>query len=198
MAGFVIHAPIFTEIEMNETKINQGRSILAVDLKDLKAPWKDWCASHGLTPSEAVRQVLTAVMKGQGRGVITPRLKEARSARRGGQKRIEITLSEDEYAVLGEMAGREGMSLSRWLQSLLRVQLGKPQFNSAELEALVQSNRNMLALGRNINQIARHLNSREFSDDLTSAQIDYILKEIQAHKTHLRDLLDGNAQRWRP
>jgi len=174
------------------------RHTLVVDLGELKAPWKSWCASHGLTPSEAVRRVLQVAMKTNQSGEGAPPVRQARALRNGSRKRFEISLSRSEYQDIADLARREGMTVARLFKSVVRrLTTGQAQFSSAELGALVISNRAIIALGRNVNQIARHMNERPDKDELSQAQLEVIMREIADHRRHIRGLLDANADRWR-
>lgn len=171
---------------------------LVVDLGELKAPWKAWCASHDMTPSEAVRRVLQEAMKAAPGGEGASPMRQAHAVRNGNRKRFEISLSVSEYQDVADMAKREGMTVARLFRSVVRrLTTGQAQFSLAELEALTISNRAMIALGRNVNQIARHMNERPDKDELTLAQLDLITREIEDHRRHVRSLLDANADRWR-
>ena len=56
-------------------------------------------------------------------------------------------------------AKRRGLAPSRWISALVQTALMKePVLTEAELLVLEESNRELAALGRNLNQIARALN----------------------------------------
>lgn len=173
----------------------KGRpTTLVVDLKDLKAPWADWCASHGLTPSEAVRRVLGTVISGSAKG--NSAAPESVSA--AALRRCEIRLSSDEHTALMRLAEEEGMTLSRWFQALVRLHLsGRPQFGRQEIAALVESNQQIRAIGRNLNQVAHRLNEGS-GEGVSAEQMQGLRDAIETHKSHVRVLLDANGKRWRP
>jgi hypothetical protein len=92
----------------------------------------------------------------------------------------------------------EGMTVSRWLVGLARVRLaGDTSFSTAEVEALARSSQTLAAIGRNVNQIARHMNERPDKDELTLAQIELVVREVREHTKIVTGLLAANSDRWR-
>jgi len=172
---------------------------LVVVLKDLKKPWEAWCRARQVTPSEAVRQVLRRVIEGAPASDTLPHQADFGGSKTGGsKKRLEIRLTDVELAALKAVADREGMSVPRWLTGLVRLHLtGEPQFGEDEVRALTRSNQLLLALGRNVNQIARNMNARAESDELTLAQIEYLADLIRSHTEAVSALLTANSRRWR-
>lgn len=181
-----------------QTSKNPRPTLLHVDLKELKAPWAEWCAGRSLTPSEAVRRVLGVVLNGKDQAGFAPHLADFEAETGGERRRVEIRLTEAEHLALVEVAGREGMSVPRWLTGLVRLYLtGEQQFGEAEVEALARSSQVLLALGRNVNQIARNMNQRVDRDELTLAQIEYLANLIKTHTEAVSAVLTANSRRWR-
>ena len=73
----------------------------------------------------------------------------------------------------------------------------EPVLTDAEVNALRGSNRELAAIGRNLNQIARALNV-EFrdSDKLNKELIDRLLEQIDGHRDKVSNLIDRNMNRW--
>jgi len=171
---------------------------LAVDLKALHEPWTHWCATRGLTPSEAVRQVLTAVLKGNPPPNATPDPSDFAVAAGDRRRRVEIRIPEAEFLALAFAAEREGMSVPRWIIGVVRTQLSGDQlYTDREVECLARSNQLLLALGRHINQIAYNMNQRVDTDALTLAQIEYVAKFLKTHVAEVATLLHASRRRWR-
>lgn len=171
---------------------------MVVDLKDLKGPWTEWCATRDLTPSEAVRRVLRRVLDGNPKSEFAPHPADFDVEGCDGRRRLEIRLTPAEHLALTAVADREGMSLPRWLTGLVRLNLtGEQQFGEGEVEALTRSSQVLLALGRNVNQIARNMNQRVDRDELTLAQIEYLADLIKKHTEAVSAVLTANSRRWR-
>ena len=78
------------------------------------------------------------------------------------RKRITLTLPQFIVDLAVERAGSKDMALSRWIASLVQSHVFQPPVSTtAELKLLNESNRQLRAMGVNINQIARALNRNE-------------------------------------
>lgn len=170
---------------------------LTVDLKELKVPWLAWCEARDITPSEGVRQALQHVLSPEENNSAPLSVKEAKS-RRGDLKRLAFSVSATDYDRVASLAAREGMSVARWIGRLLKAHLtGEAQLNDQELQAMLASNRSILALGRGINQIARRMNSHPGAPPWDLASIRAVQAELEAHRGQIRRVLDANCERWR-
>jgi hypothetical protein len=79
---------------------------------------------------------------------------------------MEVNLTPSELAALKRMAGHEGYVPTKWVVAMIRTKLtGQPQVGQPELETLARSNQQLLALGRNLNQIAKVLNTSPHNRD---------------------------------
>ncbi len=177
---------------------NAGRPLLHVDLKDLKEPWLDWCRARNLTPSEAVRRIVKAVLDGNPTDGGLPHPDDFNGVAGEDRRRVEIRIPATEFLALEAAAGREGMSVPRWLIGLVRTSLtGEALLVEHEAEALARSNTLLLALGRNINQIAYNMNQRVDRDELTQAQVEYVSKFLKEHVGEVSSVLQASRKRWR-
>ena len=171
---------------------------LAVDLKSLHGPWAAWCERRGLTPSEAVRRVLNVVLNGNPSPDAAPYPADYDDVAGEGRHRVEIRIAEAEFLAGAATADREGLSVPKWLTALLRVHLtGEQMLGMSEVEALARSNQLLLALSRNINQIAYNMNQRAATDKLTLAQIEYVQTFLKSHVAEVAAVLHANSARWR-
>ncbi len=151
-----------------------------------------------MTTSEAVRLVLGRVLTGAPVSEGLPNPSDFEHEMSSERQRIEIRVSATEHLALKAAADREGMSVPRWLATYMRTHLtGEEHLGRAEVEALARSSQLLLALGRNINQIAYNLNQRADSDALTSAQIAYVTDFLKEHTQAVAAVLHANSKRWR-
>jgi hypothetical protein len=170
---------------------------MSADLGVLKQPWLAWCAKQKRTPSDALRQVLAKVMH-SGLPDSVPRGVEVRDRAEKPRVRVELHLTESEHRTLTPLARAEGFPVTKWIIALIRARLiGHPQFGQAELEMLARSNQQLLAIGRNLNQLAKALNTsprdqRAFRVDL----ITELSSRIQTHTTMVSRVMRGNLERW--
>ncbi|WP_243637442.1 plasmid mobilization relaxosome protein MobC [Parashewanella curva] len=66
-----------------------------------------------------------------------------------------------------------------------------------ETDALKESNRQLAAIGRNLNQIARVLNIEfRHSDKITAEMIELLVDRIDQHSTKVEDLIQQGHKRW--
>jgi hypothetical protein len=169
---------------------------VTVDLGELKAPWQAWCQDHRITPSQALRNAIRQAMDGTTtqappRIHVSPRTERATA-------RIELNLTTSELAALKKMAGHEGYLPTKWVVAMIRTKLtGQPHVGQPELERLTRSNQQLLALGRNLNQIAKVLNtSPENRSAFRVEVITELSRVIRAHTDKVSDVLRGTVERW--
>jgi hypothetical protein len=90
------------------------------------------------------------------------------------------------------------MVLSRWLSSLVQSNLtGQPVMSTAELQALKTSNRELAAVGRNINQIAKALNQAFYETE--KVRIDTLAElaaVIDANSKAIWALVRASQNAW--
>lgn len=168
-----------------------------MDLGELKAPWQAWCQAHGITPSHAIRNVLRQAMDRKAERAPVPRTRVT-SKRERATARIELNLTTSELAALKKMAGHEGYLPTKWVVAMVRTKLtGEPHVGQPELETLARSNQQLLALGRNLNQIAKVLNTAPQNRAAFRVEvITELSRVIQAHTKKVANLLRGTVERW--
>lgn len=108
--------------------------------------------------------------------------------------RLSAKLKDD----LAHRAKEQGASPGSYLVALCRVHLSqKPYFTERELEVLRQSNSELTAIGRNINQIARALNrSLDNADMARSTELEQIVTLVKGHRDYVRGLIRANLSSW--
>ncbi|MGE8546723.1 MAG: hypothetical protein ACN6OC_04690 [Alcaligenes sp.] len=178
--------------------MKNNKATLSVRLdSDLKRRWQVFCVRQGSTPSDALRQVIVRLLNGSTTASSpTPSTHEHPDTSR---RRLELRLTETEYARIEALALQQGMSANRWVIHLIRANLsGEPQFGMTELRTLGESNSRLLAIGRNLNQIARHMNAgRALETVVTAERIDTLTRHIKAHTARVADIMRANIDRWR-
>lgn len=166
-----------------------------IDLQDYKQPWLDYHRANGVTPSQAFRQVVAKL-------TAQPRSEHAVAAipeEEGAKIRKELRLTVSEIRRAEAHAARDGFSLNRWIVALINARLdGTPQLGQQELELLARSNLHLLAIGRNLNQLARVANSRlpGVGPSLAPAIIA-LNRVVMEHSLKVAAMMQKNAERWR-
>ncbi len=170
---------------------------ITVDLGDLKAPWQAWCQDHGVTPSHALRNAVRQAMDRKATQAPPPRLRVSRRRERA-TARMKLNVTPSELAALRTCARLEGYQPTAWVVAMIRTKLtGEPHVGQSELETLARSNQQLLALGRNLNQIAKVLNTAPQNRTAFRAEvITELSRVIQAHTKKVSDVLRGTVERW--
>jgi len=170
---------------------------VTVDLGELKAPWQAWCQAHRITPSHSLRNALRQAMDRKATRAPVPRARVTPKRERA-TARIELNLTTSELAALNKMAGHEGYVPTKWVVAMIRTKLtGQPHVGQPELERLTRSNQQLLALGRNLNQIAKVLNTSPQNRDAFRVEvITELSRVIRAHTDRVSNVLRGTVERW--
>ncbi|MDB5916491.1 MAG: hypothetical protein JWR40_725 [Massilia sp.] len=178
---------------------------------------------HGKPPFAPVASTLTCKVTSS-RGSITARPSASRRAKHSArsspssretplqdrrrrslkslrQKKIrrEILLARSELSEAEAIASREGFSLTRWIVALISARPdATPQLGQREIEVLARSNLQMLAIGRNLNQIARAANAGSFKGRSGSADaIEELHSAVMQHARQVVKAISANVARWR-
>ncbi len=113
--------------------------------------------------------------------------------------RITIRLTSNNLAEITKQAKLEGyLNQSNWVPAAVLSNIHRdPVLTDNETQALRESNRQLAAIGRNLNQIAKILNI-EFreSDKITKEMIQLLEDKLIQHKQKVNTLLTKNCQRW--
>ena len=164
---------------------------ITVDLQEYKEPWLQYCKANETTPSEALRQVAAKLTKS-----MPPTPKEELAPL--GKIRKAIKFTQEEIFGIEAAAQADGFVFNRWIIALVRARLGKgAQLGQPELEALARSNMQVMAVGRNINQIVRELRSNpSLVNDAWLTEVAGVKRLIDEHATTVAKVLEANVRRW--
>ena len=163
--------------------IEKKSPILSVRLgPDLKERWEAYCERLGRAPSSAIKEAIEQQLKAAD-ALPAPKAYRQTEKLREPKERFEILLTISEKAAVKERARIERCSMRHWIVDAIRTGLThEPQFGMSEIDALGESNYQLLALGRNLNQIARRLNE--------GSPEPFTLEHIEA----LRRLIDKQTE----
>ena len=177
------------------TEARKRPTQVTMDLQGYKQPWLDWCDARGMKPSDAFRKIVAKLVSqpAESAGAIQFEQPEKPTVRR----EVKLTLSEDK--ALEARAAAEGFSPTKWMVSLIRAKLtGTAQYGQRELELLDRSNMRLLAIGRNLNQVAKALNASPADYSLYRVElIEDLQKTIKEHTRTVSDAIAANVSRWR-
>ncbi|MDU8458154.1 plasmid mobilization relaxosome protein MobC [Pseudomonas syringae group sp. J254-4] len=164
---------------------------------DLKARWADYCLALGKSPGAAIK---AAIEQQLAQSAANPPLKPYQQVEetttRDPMQRFEILLTASEKAAINERAQIERCSMRRWIVDAIRIGLThEPQFGMDEIDALGESNYQLLALGRNLNQIARRMNEGGY-EPVTAERIEALSRIIDNHTEKVSRAIRASIERW--
>ena len=126
-------------------------------LYGMKAAFERYASAHNNSVPAALAELVQHVIRSAGIhvGDLTP---PAAPPQRSERVTVRLSLAEMRDA---ETLAQGHGGVREWIVSLVRSRTtaGHPQFSPAEQIALYESNRELWAIGRNVNQIAHALNS---------------------------------------
>ncbi|WP_321874505.1 plasmid mobilization relaxosome protein MobC [Burkholderia ubonensis] len=175
------------------------RGHISVDLGALRPQLDAYCGAHQTTPSAVVRRAVADILAG---GMpardsvvvpypITPAIE--------GTDRLVLRLTASEREALSQVAESAGFKTAqRWIIAALRIFLTqKPHLSDNEISVLADSNFQLAAIGRNLNQIAKRLNSEPDVSGYRLDVIEDVNKRIRQHTEFVSSLLQMNIERWK-
>lgn len=169
---------------------NLSRKIWARVSEETGAKFDSLMVANGhKRPSAFLREVIEAVTKTE------VKLRHAENdSGRGAEMRLVLT--EQERIALDGARGT--MPRTTYTLKVLRCHLmRRPEFDDQTRLALKESNRELLYLGKNINQVARQLNSSLSNSDKVHAQmLEELRLAIMQHTERVAKLLEASLNRW--
>lgn len=164
---------------------------------DYLARWKAFCASQGMTSSDAGRRALFHYMGEQIAAMPAPFVAVPESADRT-RHRQEVRLSGSEVQAIDKLASAAGASRRKYMVNLIRSHLLRtPQLGMHELAAIGESNKQLAAIRSLLNQIAKKMNSGE---NVAASTIQRALSDtesvIYAHIASIHPVIRSNLDRW--
>ncbi len=110
------------------------------------------------------------------------------------KKRVEIRLTSSEYEAIEQRI--EGGTVQAWIINSVRASLTNvPHFSMDATKALWSSSRELRAIGRNLNQIAKALNAGE-PTSLSTEKISALSEVIYDHTRKVSKVVSAGVNRW--
>ncbi|PLZ01764.1 plasmid stabilization protein [Burkholderia sp. WAC0059] len=169
------------------------RARLCVELGPVKARWEAWCALHGVTMGEGIRQLVLDVLDTNGgmpdaRGAPGP----GEVSADGHRERIEIRLTAEEFEGVRRHATAGGLTANRWIVALVRAQLMRePQLGAHEMRMLADSNQHLAMIVTLLGRLQGRTDVREVERVLAGVRV-----VIDAHLRTVAQVLRANLDRW--
>jgi len=161
---------------------------------ETKVRFRSMAKARGLSESELLRAVILAVT-GEDDDIGQPIEPDAE---RADTARMTVRMPRFLIEATGAQAKIKGMAPSRYVAALVQSNLlRQPVMTDAELVGLWASNRELAAIGRNINQIARSLNEVFHETERVKLERLAELREaIARHEAAVRALVRASQKSW--
>ena len=118
---------------------------------------------------------------------------------RGQKHKVTILLTPSENEAISRIAQERECSRQFWITSLVRAALTKGlTVGGAELKALGEFNYQLMAIGRNLNQIAHQINSDPDKNlhRLRVVELQKLGEQIKEGREYTHALVDACSHRW--
>lgn len=189
------------------------RVTTSFEIGGLKEPWAAYCKANDIGSGAALCQVIQKLTKAdpslmpqavreelESRPQQPAKPYEVREGVEKKQHRVYITLTESEKNAVEAQAKADGFKKgTAWTVALIRARLtNQPQFGAREIELLGESNHQLLAIGRNLNQIAHALNAAKgkSSGAYDSQLVEELADAVKRHVRKVGDALRASINRW--
>lgn len=160
-----------------------------IDLGQYKQAWVEHCRARAESPSAVLRQLIAGVLA-EVPAAVTPQT--------AGKIRKQLLLTAEESVYVNTAAQRAGMRDGRWVVALIRARMGRQvQLGQAELALLGKSNLALLAIGRNLNQLARAAHSGPAPVTELVPVLGALRVQLSSHVDSVARLLAVNQEYWR-
>jgi hypothetical protein len=157
------------------------------------------CEERNIKPAHLLEQMIAKVAPAQlALTNMEPIAQEETDLTSEPAKPFFLRLHKRDADELRKRAGVEKQTPQDWIRQRVRASLWKaPQFSKSEELALLESNRELSFLGRNINQIAHSLNASLNNMDLVNAaKLERLATQIKKHRNHVYSLINNNWGRY--
>jgi hypothetical protein len=162
---------------------------------EIKAVLRKMALREGITESALVKQLLGTVLRTSAIDALPASPTEG-GANRGS--RLTVRLAPEDLRLLKERAGARSMASATYAAVLLRSHLrNAAPLPKEELLALKRSVAELSSIGRNLNQIARAVNSGEHVSLPGRQELMLMLKIAEGLRDHVKSLLKVNTASWR-
>jgi len=159
----------------------------------IKADFIKLAENHGLTESELLRLLITNALSNQDQQ-LTPK-----------EKGVDIEITELKIrlpkfliAQAKAKAKTQGMATTRWIKSLVQSNLIQPPvLIDSAIIALKETDRELAAVGNNLNQIARKINESIFKIEWVKIEkLDEVKQEVKSVRTAIDELIKVSRNGW--
>lgn len=159
---------------------------------ETKSQWAALAKSQGKTEAELTRELIVRILKR------TP--EPPPSDAEGPLLEVVLKLKPHEIEAVKKAAAAMGWKRNTWIVALIRsVVFKEPRLTDPEARAVMRGCSELLAIGRNLNQIARAMQTEAGENrEITASDLTDLRAQISAHVSSVGRLVEAAEQRWKP
>ncbi len=160
-----------------------------------KKALRDFCKDNGLTEADLLRRMIRQIL---GDRVVKEDDKAPKIVKEGSNN-FTLRLTGREIRMIEKRAEKEGFTFrTTWAVAVIRQALSSdPILTHDEIQSLRDSNRELAAIGRNLNQVAHSINiDYRNSEKFTPELFDALNEHISDHRSKVAAVLDASVNRW--
>jgi hypothetical protein len=162
--------------------------------EDTKQRFAAMAAAQGISESALLNRTITLLLQSV---TAEPLVVAERSIATGRDSRLSIRLRPDDQRLLKERSLTRGIPAATYVAALVRSHLtGQSPLPKKELGGLLEAVRELRAIGRNLNQIARAANQGSNPAAPSREDLRAILKACEALRDHVRSVVMANLKAW--
>ena len=161
-------------------------------LGDLTTPFFKQCKIENISASELMRKALLQYLRLPEKVESQHSFSVENKHDFGEKKKVVITFNESEFLALEKLRKfAYKPTYQAVIIAIFRAYISEePYLNEQEILLLKDANTQLLAIGRNLNQIARKINSGEFKTKLDSQYLEQLVRACQNHENYYRGLIN--------
>lgn len=167
---------------------------------DKKAQWFAKAKANGISSSAMLRGAVMLMIQSQRSALQKEEQTETAEKPRDQlrKKSLRLDLYEHEIEAMDRQAAQLGWRRSTWAVNVIRkAAMDEVRPTHDEVQALYRSCSELLAIGRNLNQLAHAMHRDDrYKDSVTVEKLDLLRKHIAEHVDASKKLIDAAENRW--
>lgn len=186
-----------TDLEQTQSKTR--RPLLQARVDDAtEADFAALAVKRGMSPSELLRAIVARELAG-GNCLLEDIEDIEADPENADSRRMTIRIPSFAHQAVCARATRCGMKPSKWVAALVQSNVTRmPVFAENELRVLEETNRELFAIGRNVNQMSRVLNEAHFkTEQLRIEKLAELAAYIRKTRDAIRGLIRASRGVWR-
>ena len=154
------------------------------------------CALDGVLPKDVIKQLIAAHLASRQSAPETKH-RPTPGTVEGARVRRELRFTPSELRILEGAALRHGASVRDYIISIARAHAGDARIGQDERSLLGQMNYQLLAIGRNVNQIAHRANAFDGVTQQQLSDLQVVAESLNKLSRQIHAYLLSGRERWR-